>query len=37
VSGWSWPTLNLARFLWTDIEREHDLFVHSTVQTFTLP
>jgi len=37
VSAWSWPTLDLKRFLWTDIEREHDLFVHSTVQTFTLP
>ncbi len=37
VSAWSWPTFDLALFLWTDIEREHDLFVHSTVQTFTLP
>jgi hypothetical protein len=37
ISGWSWPTLDLADFLWTDIPREHDLSVDSAVQTFTLP
>jgi hypothetical protein len=37
LSGWSWPTFDIAQFLWTDIERERDLSVHSAVQTFTLP
>lgn len=37
ISAWSWPTLDLSQFLWTDIEREHDLFVHSIAQSFTPP
>ncbi|MFN0008906.1 MAG: Ig-like domain-containing protein [Planctomycetota bacterium] len=37
ISAWSWPTLDLSGFLWTDIEREHDLFLHSIGQSFTPP
>lgn len=37
ISAWSWPGLDLSQFLWSDIEREHDLFVHSIGQTFTPP
>lgn len=37
ISAWSWATLDLSQFLWTDIEREHDLFVHSIGQSFTPP
>jgi len=37
ISAWSWPGLDLSQFLWTDIEREHDLFVHSIGQSFTPP
>jgi hypothetical protein len=37
ISAWSWPGLDPAEFLWTDIEREHDLFVHSIGQSFTPP
>jgi hypothetical protein len=37
ISAWSWPTFDIAQFLWTDIEREHDLSVHAAVQSFTLP
>jgi hypothetical protein len=37
ISAWSWPGLDLAQFLWSDVEREHGLFVHSIGQTFTPP
>jgi hypothetical protein len=37
ISAWSWPGLDLSEFLWSDIEREHDLFVHSIAQSFTPP
>lgn len=37
ISAWSWPTFDIAQFLWTDIEREHDLSVHAAAQAFTLP
>jgi hypothetical protein len=37
ISAWSWPGLDLSRFLWSDIEREHDLFAHSKIQSFTPP
>jgi hypothetical protein len=37
LSGWSWPGLNLSSFLWTDIEREHDLSFHAAAQTVSLP
>jgi hypothetical protein len=32
LSGWSWPGLDLASLLWTDIEREHDLSFHAVAQ-----
>ena len=37
ISGWSWPGLDLSRFLWTDIDREHDLSFHLVAQTRSLP
>jgi len=37
ISAWSWPTFDFSEFLWSDIEREHDLAVYTAVQTFTLP
>jgi hypothetical protein len=37
ISAWSWPGLDLGEFLWTDVEREHDLFVHSIASSFTPP
>jgi hypothetical protein len=37
ISGWSWPGLDFTRFLWTDLEREHDLSFHLVAQTRSLP
>jgi hypothetical protein len=37
IAGWSWPGLDLSRFLWTDIDREHDLSFHLVAQTRSLP
>jgi hypothetical protein len=37
ISAWSWPTLDLSNFLWSDVDREHDLFVHAVAQSFTPP
>ncbi len=37
ISGWSVPGLDLTRFLWTDIDREHDLSFHLVAQTRSLP
>ena len=37
ISGWSWPGLDLSRFLWSDIDREHDLSFHLVAQTRSLP
>lgn len=37
ISAYAWPALDVALFLWSDVEREHDLFSHSRTQTFTPP
>ena len=29
IEGWAWPAIDLANFLWTDVEREHDQFFSS--------
>jgi hypothetical protein len=33
----AWPALDPANFLWTDVEREFDLFSHSKLLTVTPP
>jgi hypothetical protein len=37
ISGWSVPGLDLARFLWTDLARDHEVSFHSAAQTVSLP
>jgi hypothetical protein len=35
LSAWTWPDFDPSAFLWTDIEREYDLFAHAFPRTFT--
>jgi len=37
ISLFAWPTLDHASFLWTDVEREYDLFSHSALLTVPQP
>jgi len=37
IDMYAWPALDQAAFLWTDVEREFDLFSHSTVLPVTPP
>lgn len=37
VSAFAWPDLQLSTFMWTDIERQHDLYGHAAVVTFSQP
>lgn len=37
ISMFAWPALDPANFLWTDVEREFDLFSHSKLLTVTPP
>jgi hypothetical protein len=37
ISAAAWPALDLGRFLWSDIEREVDLFSHSRRRNITPP
>lgn len=37
VSAYAWPGFDLTNFLWTDIEREYDLFAHTRPTTFNNP
>ncbi len=35
LSAWTWPDFDPTAFLWSDIEREYDLFAHAVPVTFT--
>ncbi|MCZ6598135.1 MAG: hypothetical protein O7B99_10885, partial [Planctomycetota bacterium] len=37
VTGWAWPTLSLDAFLFSDVEREHDIFCETSPIVFTQP
>jgi len=37
ISGYAWRTMTPVRFLWTDIQREHDLYVHAATVTYSQP
>jgi hypothetical protein len=37
ISGYAWRTMSSVRFLWTDIQREHDLYVHTAPVTYSQP
>lgn len=37
ISAFAWPTLDPASFLWTDVEREFELYSHSLSETLTPP
>ena len=37
ISAFAWPTFNPRRFLWSDVEREHDLFARAASVTLTKP
>jgi len=38
ISAFAWPGFDITQFLWSDIEREHDLYAHTAVVTIpTLP
>jgi hypothetical protein len=37
LSAFAWPSLDTSAFLWTDIEREQDVFAHSAPVTITQP
>jgi Bacterial Ig-like domain len=38
ISAFAWPGFDITQFLWTDIEREHDLYSHTASATIpTLP
>ena len=37
ISAFAWPTLDITRFLWSDVEREHDLFARAAPVTLTKP
>ena len=36
ISVYAWRGLNLTDFLWTDLEREHEVFAHTIAVPFTL-
>ena len=35
ISAFAWTGLDTADFLWSDVDREHDLFTRSATETFT--
>ncbi len=37
LSAWTWPDFDPTAFLWSDIEREYDVFAHSPLVDFTQP
>lgn len=37
VSAYAWPTFDSANFMWTDVEREFDLFAHTAISSATPP
>ena len=37
IAAFAWPTLDLGEFLWSDVEREHDLFSFSRAFLFNQP
>jgi hypothetical protein len=37
LSSFGWPTLDVAEFLWSDVEREHDVYARSEPFSFSLP
>ena len=32
ISAYAWPGFDISEFLWTDIEREHDLYSHTATE-----
>jgi hypothetical protein len=37
ISAFAWPSLSPSEFLWSDVEREHDLFAATKSVSFTVP
>jgi len=37
VSAYAWSSFDPGEFLWSDAEREHELYVHAVSDTFTYP
>ena len=37
IRAWAWNGFSESAFLWSDLEREHDVYVESAPVTFSLP